>query len=540
MTFFFHQLKNFIQNDPLSDWFSLIHKKYKHFEEDNKSSFEKDIDEKKSKYKEDFFIFLKERQQYHFEFNLDHEQTNELITMKKIGIFMNCSLYHKNYDILVKPDLIIHRDIFQEIFNQVNEDLPEYIVIDILYKIIHFNTDKTDILNQGNIFYHKCKILIASQCINKSLKKGYLFAKEYRYKDKILPKKESIGTFLFTNEMKDKIHDALQWRTKLSKNYDDWIVLPKPSVKELYPNMNIKTGSWTNEKKLLAEKIKEITLVWNISYQKRCILLEKGINTWDDPILLHNIYPYEIKESKRELIQEKMIHINSQDELKIHPRKIKNKEFIHHIQNQEDSIILDIESVLHLDEKESYFTEEIKLDDPPKICIIGTILLNHENIFKDFTIKYLTNKEEEIIIKYWLNFLQKYFNETIKVYHWGNAEKVYLEYMMKKYPNLNYPKFELIDLVKYFKEEPITIQGCFGYGLKEIVKQLYSLNLIENQWQDNTDGLEAMIQIMKTSEAAAEKQIPLKRFIEIKKIIYYNYMDCKVITDILIMLQKMI
>ena len=88
MTFFFHQLKNFIQNDPLSDWFSLIHKKYKHFEEDNKSSFEKDIDEKKSKYKEDFFIFLKERQQYHFEFNLDHEQTNELITMKKIGIFI--------------------------------------------------------------------------------------------------------------------------------------------------------------------------------------------------------------------------------------------------------------------------------------------------------------------------------------------------------------------------------------------------------------------------------------------------------------------
>ena len=111
---------------------------------------------------------------------------------------------------------------------------------------------------------------------------------------------------------------------------------------------------------------------------------------------------------------------------------------------------------------------------------------------------------------------------------------------MKKYPDLNYPEFELIDLVKYFKEEPITIQGCFGYGLKEIVKQLYSHNLIENQWTDDTDGLEAMIQIMKKSEEASEKKIPLKRFTEIKKIIYYNYMDCKVINDILIMLQKMI
>ena len=38
---------------------------------------------KKSKYKEDFFIFLKERQQYHFEFNLDHEQTNELMHIAK-------------------------------------------------------------------------------------------------------------------------------------------------------------------------------------------------------------------------------------------------------------------------------------------------------------------------------------------------------------------------------------------------------------------------------------------------------------------------
>ena len=69
---------------------------------------------------------------------------------------------------------------------------------------------------------------------------------------------------------------------------------------------------------------------------------------------------------------------------------------------------------------------------------------------------------------------------------------------------------------------------------------LYTHNLIENQWEDDTDGLEAMIQIMKTSEEAEIKNIPLKRFTEIRKIIYYNYMDCKVIIDILQMLQKMI
>ena len=112
--------------------------------------------------------------------------------------------------------------------------------------------------------------------------------------------------------------------------------------------------------------------------------------------------------------------------------------------------------------------------------------------------------------------------------------------MKTKYPNLNYPEFELIDLLHYFKLEPINIKGCFGYGLKEIVKQLYNLKLIENRWEDNTDGLDAMVQILKTSEEAENKNIPIKRFEEIKRIIYYNYMDCRVIIDILKMLERMI
>ena len=541
MTFFFHQLKNFIQNDPLSDWLTHVHLVFNCFEPDPQTTFQEEIDEKKSLYKKDFFGFLKQYKEHVFYKELTSEQTKEIIDAKEVCVCIQSELYHTDFDILVKPDLIIHRDIFKNIFTEVDDsDLPEYIVIDILYKIVQFNADKTDILNQGSIFYHKCKMLVASQCLNPDQRRGYIFAKEYRHRDKTLRKKECIGIISFTEQMEDTIQGALEWLSRLSKDHHNWIVEPKPSVKELYPNMNCKTGLWTKEKKRIAESIKEITLVWNISYEKRCILLDKGITTWDDPILLHNIYPYEVKESKRELIQEKMIHINTQEELKIQPRRIKNPEFIQHIKNQENSIILDIESVLNLDEKESYFTDDIQANDTPKICIIGTILLNEDMIFKDFTIKYLTNEEEEVIIKYWLNFLKKYFKDTIKIYHWGNAEKVYLEYMMKKYPELKYPKFELVDLVKYFKEEPITIQGCFGYGLKEIVKQLYSFNLIENQWQDDTDGLEAMIQIMKTSEEAEQKRIPLKRFTEIKKIIYYNYMDCRVIIDILELLRTMV
>ena len=174
-------------------------------------------------------------------------------------------------------------------------------------------------------------------------------------------------------------------------------------------------------------------------------------------------------------------------------------DFLKIIQEQEHSIILDIESVINLEEKESYFGNKGEIEYP-RICIIGTIINKEEYVFKDFTIRFLTNEEEKKIIQHWLNYLHNYYPGKIKVYHWGNAEKVYLDYMKQKYPDLTYPEFELVDLLYYFKLEPITIKGCFGYGLKEIVKQLYNLNLIENQWQDDTSGLDAMVQILKTSE----------------------------------------
>jgi hypothetical protein len=534
---FFHQFKNYINRDPLSDWFSRVNRDYDIYTKDIPNEFQIELQKKTEIYKKEFIKNLRDNN-FFYE-NINHNEIIQKIRLSEECIIYNGTLYHSKYKIYVKPDLIIHRNLFQKYFPEVKIDLPEYIIIDILFKILHFNSDKTDLLNQGNIYYHKCKMFIASSCLGIK-DKGYFFGKEYRYKNVTLCKKENIGFFPFLPEYNQSVRESIEWLDKLEKNYQEWSIFPKPSIKELYPNMNRKDGEWTEEKKNLAEKIKEITLVWNISYNKRCILLDKGIFTWDDPTLLSNIYPYKIRKNKRELIQEKIIHINSQNNILIEPRKIKNYDFLQVIKNKKDSIILDIESVIKLQEKQSYFNSDIDLDSP-RICIIGTIINNdNDYIYKDFTIRFLTNDEEEKIIKYWVHYLKRNFKNKIKVYHWGNAEKVYIDYMKIKYPKLDYPEFELIDLLYYFKLEPINIKGCFGYGLKEIVKQLYALNLIEDTWEDNTNGLDAMIQILKTSEEAEIKNIPIKRFHKIKKIIYYNYMDCKVINDILKMLDKMI
>ena len=535
MSFFFHQLKNHINRDPLSDWFEIINEKYNSYKKDKKNAFQIELEKQKKDYLNNFIGHFREDIFYE---NLTHKEIQSKIKAKEECIIYGGNLYHSKYNLLVKPDLIMHRTKFQQYFPEIKEDLPEYIIIDILYKILHLNADQTDILNQGNIYYHKCKMFVASEVL-RNKKTGYFFGKEYRHKNKSLTKKETIGHFPLHEELKESVEEALKWLIRLNKNYDNWIIYPRPSIKELYPNMNRKVGEWFNEKAILAELIKEITLVWNISYNKRCVLLDKGITCWDDPVLLGNIYPYQVRENCREYTQQKMIQMNSQEEILIEPRKIKNYEFLQIIKDQSNSIILDIESVVDLDEKESYF-EEKDASNTPKICIIGTILNKDEYIFKDFTIKFLKEDEERKIICYWLHYLDKNFTGKIKVYHWGNAEKVYVQYMKDKYSEFVFPDFEMIDLLHYFKVEPITIKGCFGYGLKEIVKHLYDLKLIENQWQDDTNGLDAMVQLKKTSESALEQNIPMKRFYEIKKIIYYNYMDCRVIVDILKMLGNMV
>ena len=536
MSFFYHELKNHINRDPLSDWFDIMHTKYRCFRKDRLNIFYKEIQKGKKDHIDNFINHIK-----HYE-SFCENQVHHQIKMKILGkekfVAYNSSLYNKSLNIYVKPDLIFHREVFQELFPEINIDLPEYIIIDILFKNIHFNSDLTDILNNGSIYYHKCKMYVANSALG--IKgRGFFFGKEYRYKNKILPKKEWLGYFPLTEDLKYTVKDAKAWLLRLKDNYNKWKIYPEPTILELYPNMNRKEGEWNDEKTMLAHLIKEITLIWNISYNKRCSLHNEGIKTWDDPFLLTNIYKFKIRDNHREYIQQKIIDINLQDEIKIEPRKIKNRDFKEKIQDQRDSIILDIESVIHFDESESYFEEKINIEHP-RISIIGTILNEGDYIFKDFTIRNLDNEEEKKIIQYWINFLNNNFDSTIRVYHWGNAEKIYLKYMKTKYPDLIFPHLEMIDLLYYFKREPIIIKGCFGYGLKEIVKNLYNLELIDNYWEEDISGLDALVEFKRYSEIAQEKNIPLKRFSQIKKIIYYNYMDCKVIIDILKILEKMI
>lgn len=527
---FFYELKNHFKNDHLCDWFEMHSTRYK---KDKTSQFHMSLKKEKSEYLKKITDIFNFKYPHLILKNQNNDQMNHHMENNHQYIFLNSNLYSSKYNLYVSPHIIIHRDIFKEIFNEViEEDLPNYIVIDILYNIISYNSDKTDLLNNGNMIYYKCKIALAIDCLQYSEKDfGFFLAKEYRHKNETLVKKKTIGKFPIYKDYYNDIKEGIKWLKKLHKNYKEWSIYPQPSVLELYPNMNIKDSEWNLEKNKLANKIKEITLIWNISYEKRnSLILENNITQWNNPFLYNH---YDLKNNLPSEIKKQMIHINNQSEIDIYPRKIKNSRFLSYL-NHTNKIILDIESIVYLDENESYF-EKIENKDKPKICIIGTIHQKDQNpIFKDFTISYLNNEEEKRIIIHWLQYLKNIsIDDTIYIYHWGNAEKLYIKYMKEKYPDLLFPSIELIDLCFYCKQEPIIIRDCFGYGLKEIANKLYEYNKIKTIWEEDLSGLDAVYYLLEYSKKSEENNIPIKRYEEIKKIIEYNKIDCLVLYEII-------
>ena len=75
-------------------------------------------------------------------------------------------------------------------------------------------------------------------------------------------------------------------------------------------------------------------------------------------------------------------------------------------------------------------------------------------------------------------------SEPVKIYHWSHAEPVIMKKLALKYqnPKLLPSKFQWVDLLQIFKQEPIILKDVFGYGLKSVVKKLHQLGLIQTTW----------------------------------------------------------
>lgn len=530
----FSLLKNHILKDPLCDWFEIQSHLHQKFKKDDESYYKNHILTTSNKYREDLFKNIIKKSKLSLNLNSTIDQTTTSIKNND-PLIIGAKLYNSSKNMITYCDIVIRYDFFKKLFPKI-DNLPfhiltnnnGYLLINVSYSSLHFKIDLKTILNDGNILYKKCSLYAFREALFHLTGHKYpcfLLGKEYYYQKTHLPKDKFIGYIYFDQTITEPYKKAYQWIQYLIKNYKKMEITPKPTHDELYPNMNYKESNWENEKISLANQIKEITLVWNISYDERCRFLKMGITSWDDINLLINL-----KETKKKKIQERMIHMNQQNDILIYPRKNISNDFTSKI-NDLNGIYFDVESFLSFDEKQN-MTNNFNL---PIIGILGFI---YKDKYYDFTIQKYTNNEEKRNIQNFASKLQKISNDNIlSIYHWGHAENNYLKYIHSKYPEISFPQYKLINVLDYFRTEPIIVQGVFKFGLKSIGSALYKNKLIKTTWGENDNGLDSMIQFKEICKANT-KNIPLKRYINIKNIVEYNRIDCQVLYEIVDLLRN--
>ena len=262
--------------------------------------------------------------------------------------------------------------------------------------------------------------------------------------------------------------------------------------------------------------------------KKRCEQLRnKGINQYNNINL--NLLD---KSPKIINIMSKIIQQNTSKSNKFYPRKYNKNQLPDNlkIKKYKHELFIDFETVNSLDVQ---INNELLETDSSLIYMIGIIVKTHKGKCKyiNLTVNRLTYNEEKIILLELDEILHKYRNSI--VYHWSNAEVHLLENACKRH-NLDI-KMNNYDLLKLYKEIPITIKGCFSFGLKDVSKALYRNRFIKTQYEDSTlNGLDAMlVAFIAEKECSKNKIENISDMNKMKDIIKYNFVDCKLLLDLL-------
>jgi predicted RecB family nuclease len=126
--------------------------------------------------------------------------------------------------------------------------------------------------------------------------------------------------------------------------------------------------------------------------------------------------------------------------------------------------------------------------------------------------------------------------------HWSHAEKTFYNTAWKKHKLNGFDKIDIWgDMLKVFRDEPITIKGALNFSLKSIAKAFYKHGFIKTIWPNTviSDGMAAMIQAYDCYKTAKKNNINDIMVLQIMKDIKkYNEVDCKVLWEILSYLVK--
>lgn len=491
--------------------------------------FENEIIKKYENYKS-FIKICNSNQSYNIEY---FEKTKQAM---KDGyhIIYQAVLHDYEEKIYGCPDLLVRSDKINDIFNDMDNKINyndshksiygnyHYVVIDFKNNKLKLKKNSNLLLDSSyNIKMNKGQLYVYTLALNNI--QGYEPTKSYIYGNNNI-----IGEIDYLendNKYKQKTIESIKWNLDMRKNGSKWKLLPKPSRDELYPNMNVLCVDYdtniVNFKNSYADKIGELTKIVNCGIANRKIALKNGYNSVYDKKLDALKLGFNSDYKKINVIN-RIIEINKKENKNmILPLKIKNNKFNwRKINNSSMEFYVDFET-LNIEGNDRY------------VFMIGIgYIVNNEFVFKYFMTNNTTDKEEKRIFMDYIKFINKKMNEygykNYHLLHWYGIEEELTKKVLKKYGINN--KLNYIDLLKLFdnNEEPIGIKNCFNYKLKTIAGELYRQRKIETLWNDDcTNGFDAMNYALNLYNRGENTKKNMKKIIE------YNKVDCRVLYDII-------
>lgn len=491
------------------------------------------------------------------------EETSKLI-LKGKPIIYNGVLHNPKTKTYGAPDLIVRSDYVNRICpktlssDEVKQKAANlkgkyhYVILDIKYCCLHLKANGENLLNTGSIPAYKAQLYIYTEALSQIqgmvTESAYILGRSYSYKSKGESYSgtgcyDKLGRIDFKKsdiEYVEKAKEAIEWLTDLRKYGSTWKLYPRPSRIELYPNMcNTRDAPYTKMKKEIAERLNDITIIWQCGPKHR-------LNAFDN-----NVYSWKDKKCTAELlghrgpviapIVQKMLEFNTKPQYSnvfAIPEKIESAKTQHWRKPKEKEFFLDCEIITNVFDD---LTALPQISGKTLVFLIGVgYIKKGEWTVKSFIAPELTEVgEEEMMIKFtrWLKKkIQDLVADDYNIYHWTSADQNFINSAFDRHPEINPLFIKYFDVYEIFKKEPVLIKNVFDFGLKSIISALNKGNKIQFKPKKSScgNGTQAMIQAWK---CYSNRRKHVKKQKVFKEIIDYNCDDCRSVYEILMYLR---
>jgi hypothetical protein len=467
------------------------------------------------------------------------------------------------------PDLLVRSDVLHRLFpdcmseehaRQAARDLP---LRDVHYRVVDVKFTTLDLLKDGHAGADHLKHMVQIWLYNDALGRmqgytppaGFLLGR--RWEDSKGRGKSALERLARIDrdhhikrrdvELSALALGACDWIRRVRSQGANWRVLPDPSVEELRPNMRQSQDQpWHHAKGEIARELEDLTLVPRVTPEKRAVSLSSGLCRWTDPRCC--AADLGITGEKMIPLVDAVIAANHSDKSGpfVFPDRVKANEALWRHPCLPEFYV-DFETVSDLDEDFASFPEA---GGQPLIFMVGcghvtgpadAPVWNH----RVFTVDRLTLADERRIIDEWFSHMAAVCAELgtsledARVFHWSPAEESSLTGAYNaahaRHGLPPWPTVPWVDLLnRVVKEQPVTVRGAFGFGLKAIAKALHSHGFIETLWHDgSTDGLGAMVGAWSCNREAQVAGGSMRAVDLMREIEAYNEVDCKVMAEAL-------